>query len=447
MRVRFWGTRGSFPKPGPTTLRYGGNTACVEIRTDDGTLLVLDCGTGIHELGRALTAPGRSATRGHLLIGHTHWDHIQGFPFFGPLFDANGRWDVYAPGDGQHHIETVLGAQMSYDYHPITLTALEARVRFHDLQEGSFPADGARVTTQYLNHPAMTLGYRVEADGASVVYATDHEPHTLHPRDAGPGESPVHHEDRRHVSFLEGADLVIHDAQYRLDEFPGRAGWGHSPVERVVDYALAAGARRLALFHHDPERDDAQVDRLEELARRRVAEAGRDVTLEVFAAREGQTIPLLSRNVAAPSRPPGPSALLETGTSREPPGILVVDDDPDISELIHTTLRADGIRSQTAGDGETALKHARASRPDLILLDMQIPPPDGLTVCRQLRQESDPALRNVPILILTGTKLSEDDVVAAFRAGASDYLAKPFKPTLLRSRVRGWLLRRGLWID
>ena len=125
----------------------------------------------------------------------------------------------------------------------------------------------------------------------------------------------------------------------------------------------------------------------------------------------------------------------------------MVEDDPDMSELLRTTLEADGIRTQAASHGQAALKQARTTCPDLVLLDMQIPPPDGLTVCRQLRQESDPALRNVPILILTGTKLSEDDVVAAFRAGASDYLAKPFKPTLLRSRVRGWLLRRGVWVD
>ncbi len=441
MRVRFWGTRGSLPKPGPTTLRYGGNTSCVEVRADDGTLVVLDCGTGIHELGRALTASGRAPPRGHLLIGHTHWDHIQGFPFFAPLFEDHGQWGVYAPGGRDRPIEATLGAQMSYDYHPVTLKALAASVRFHDLTEGHFDAGGIRVTTQYLNHPALTLGYRLEADGVVLVYATDHEPHSLHPRQAPPAAEPVHHEDRRHVRFLEGADLLVHDAQYVLDEFPEKAGWGHCPVERSVDYALRSGARRLALFHHDPDRDDDRVDRLEELARRRVGEVA-GAALEVFAAREGLSIPLARREPST-RRPIGPqeTALVAERGRPGPVTVLVVEDDPDMARLVRVTLQADGVRTVGAGDGETALKLAREERPNLILLDMQIPVQSGLAVCRRLREERDPHLRDVPILILTGTLLAEEDLVRAFRAGATDYLTKPFKPTLLRSRVRGWLLR------
>ena len=290
MRVRFWGTRGSIPTPGPTTLRYGGNTACVEVRAADGTLVVLDCGTGAYGLGRALLAAHPGPGHGYLLLGHTHWDHIQGFPFFAPLFAPAHVWEIYAPGGHRGQIEASLAGQMAYAYFPLTLATLNATVRLHDLTEGVFEVGSVRVTTQYLNHPALTLGYRLEADGATLVYATDHEPHALHPRRARPGTVPVHPEDQRHIRFLEGADLLIHDAQYTLNEFPAKEGWGHTPVERAVDYALLAQAHQLALFHHDPDRSDAAVERLCARARARAATAGS--ALQVWAAAEGQTIAL-----------------------------------------------------------------------------------------------------------------------------------------------------------
>src|SRR5713226_7505898 len=163
MRVRFWGTRGSIPKPGPRTVRYGGNTSCVEVRSSNGTLVVLDCGTGAHDLGQALLAEGPPA-HGHLLITHTHWDHIQGIPFFAPLFVRGTEWDVYAPrGFGQSLDETLAG-EMQYTYFPVTLDAMGATIRFHELVEGVFAIDDIRVTARYLNHPALTLGYRLEAD-------------------------------------------------------------------------------------------------------------------------------------------------------------------------------------------------------------------------------------------------------------------------------------------
>jgi phosphoribosyl 1,2-cyclic phosphodiesterase len=271
MHVQFWGTRGSLAKPGPTTLRYGGNTPCVEVRTANGTLVVLDCGTGAHGLGLALAASPEQPVRGHLLITHTHWDHIQGFPFFAPLFTRGNEWDIYAPGGLGQQLEVTLAGQMEYTYFPITLAQCGAAIRFHDLSEGSFEIGELRVTARYLNHPALALGYRLETDAAVLVYAVDHEPHK---RDrAGPagvqGGPPVHREDRRHVEWLAGADLVIHDAQYTVDEYPQRMNWGHTPAEWAVDYAVAAGAKRLALFHHDPQRDDAALDRLLAVCRRR----------------------------------------------------------------------------------------------------------------------------------------------------------------------------------
>lgn len=439
MHVRFWGTRGSLPKPGQTTLRYGGNTSCVEVRACDGTLVVLDCGTGAYELGRALVAASHGPLQGHLLITHTHWDHIQGFPFFAPLFVPGNVWEIYAPGGHSGQIQASLAGQMAYEYFPITLEALNAEVRLHDLTEGVFDLGSIRVTTQYLNHPALTLGYRLEADGATLVYATDYEPYTLLPRQAPPGTVPVHHGDRRHLRFLEGADLIIHDAQYTLDEFPAKAGWGHAPMERVVDYAMLTRAKQLALFHHDPTRHDEAVDRLCELASARVAAS--EGALQVFAAAEGQIIELAPGPThPRPAIAPEASALRSL-SPREAGSVLIVDDDPDMVFLLETTLRAEGVRMLTATNGKAALTRAHQERPSLILLDMHLPGLDGLAVCRALRAESDPRLCNVPIVMLTGVRLHEADLVEAFAAGATDYLTKPVKPTLVRSRVRAWLQR------
>src|SRR2546427_573869 len=165
MDVRFWGTRGSVAKPGPTTLRYGGNTSCVEVRGVDGTLIVLDCGTGAHGLGQALVSAGGPRCDGHLMITHTHWDHIQGFPFFAPLFIPGNTWDIYAPGALGQQLERTLAGQMEYNYFPVTLAQLGASIRFHDLAEGRFTVGAVRITTQYLNHPALALGYRLQSGG------------------------------------------------------------------------------------------------------------------------------------------------------------------------------------------------------------------------------------------------------------------------------------------
>jgi CheY-like chemotaxis protein/phosphoribosyl 1,2-cyclic phosphodiesterase len=433
MRARFWGTRGSIAKAGASTLRYGGNTSCVEVRADDGTLVVLDAGSGIHELGLALMR-SEAGTRGNLLIGHTHWDHIQGFPFFAPFFSAEASWDVYAPGGRRHQ-----GALMSPDHHPIELDQLEARLRFQDLAEGEFTIGGIRVITQYLHHPALTLGYRFEADGQILVYATDHEPHSLHPLSGGPGARPLHHEDRRHVRFLEGADLVIHDSQYTLHDFPARTGWGHAPAERVVDYAIAAGVRRLALFHHDPEHDDTTVDAIAVRAGEWAAKARQPP--EVFAAAEGQSIDLASDAPMGQPVAQRGSALL-SDKPRSASSVLIVEDDPDMQTLIRATLDDPELRVLSATTGEAGLRMARAERPSLIVLDRQLPDADGLDLCRAVRAESDPALRDLPILVLTGAAPDEGGLVEAFSAGATDFLIKPIKPTLLRARVKGWLLRQ-----
>lgn len=432
MDVRFWGTRGSLAKPGPSTLRYGGNTSCVEVRAA-GTLIILDCGTGVHGLGQALLSAS-PPQNGHLLISHTHWDHIQGFPFFAPLFVPGNSWDIYAPGKLGQKLEQTLSGQMEYNYFPVTLEQLGAAIRFHDLGEGRFTIDGVQVTAQYLNHPALALGYRLESGGSTVVYSVDHEPHAPNPV-ARPGEPPTHVEDRRHVDLMADADLVIHDAQYTVGEYAQKTGWGHTPAEWATDYAVAAGARRLALFHHDPLRDDEALDRLVDTCRERARAARSDV--EVFAAAEGQEIHLVGGAVPAGRPDSAPAPARSPGAQT----VLVVDDDPTIVQLLALTLEPDGFRVVTASDGESALRMAASERPSLVLLDWQMPGADGIEVTRALRNHNDPVLRDVPIVLIT-SQSGEENTAAGFAAGVTDYLTKPFRPAHVRSRVQAWLLRR-----
>ena len=439
MRIRFWGTRGSIARPGPTTLHHGGNTSCVEVVADDGTWVVLDCGTGAYELSLDLRRRGPLPALGHLLIGHAHWDHIQGFPFFEPLYDSRSEWRVYAPGDRIDHLQQTFARQMSPEQHPIALGDLNASVRFRVITEGSFRVGGILVTAQYLHHPALTLGYRLEADGVSLVYATDHEPHAVPLSGEQSGVLLVHPEDRRHVAFLADADLVIHDAQYTLAEYPARRGWGHTPVECAVDYAVAAGAKRLALFHHDPDRDDAAVEGLVATARTRVAGAG--AALEVFAAAEGQELELRGSAVSrAPIGSGRGSALLAVAP---PPArtVLIAENDPGLSLRLAAMLRDDGLRLVLVTGLEAALDAAQLAPPSLLLLDLDVPRSELLAACRKLRCSADPRLREIPVLLVAGSSPSECEVREAFEAGATDYLARPIKLTLLRSRIRGWLLR------
>lgn len=443
MQVRFWGTRGSLPKPGPTTLRHGGNTSCVEVRAPDGTLIVLDCGTGAHELGRTLVATGERV-RGHLFISHMHWDHINGFPFFAPLFVPGNEWDVYAPSGLGERLEDTLAGQMEYPYFPITLEQLAATIRYHDLAEGELALGDVRVVTQYLNHPALTLGYRFEVGGVSVVYATDHEPNSPHQlwppgEPLTRGRSRVHREDERHIAFIEGADLLIHDAQYALAEYPEKTTWGHTPAELATDFALAADVKRLALFHHDPSRNDDAVDALVAACRQRIAARGGE--MRVFAAAEGDTIvlePLGATDTATLRGARDPAE--RRASDPHATTIVVVDDEASILEMLIATLEPEGFRLVGARDGETALEIVRAERPDLVLLDWGLPGRDGLDVCRTLRRDPDPKLASVPIVVLTG-RTGAEDMQEGFRAGVTDYLTKPFKATHVRSRVRAWLLR------
>jgi len=298
------------------------------------------------------------------------------------------------------------------------------------------------VITRYLNHPAPVLGYRLEAGGVSVVYATDHEPHSRHHTGQKPddGGAPVHAEDKRHIEFLSNADLVIHDAQYTLEEYPEHLSWGHCPAEWAVDFAVAAHAKRLALYHHDPSRTDRAVESL--LTRCRQRAATRPDAPEIFAAAEGQYLVVVRPGAENAASTGAVSATMDGTVPNREITILVADDDNDVMAVLLDTLEPEGFRVFSANDGEAALAIARAEYPDVIVLDWMMPGLDGLQVCRALRADADPRLAEVPVVLITG-RSDAADTATGFDAGVTDYLTKPFKPSVLLTRLHAWLLRAG----
>jgi len=275
LTVRFWGVRGSIASPGPDTIRYGGNTSCVEVRAGD-RLLVLDGGTGLRRLGAHLMAQ-RAPCDAHVFLSHLHWDHIQGIPFFTPAFVPGNRVRFYGERKGKQSLQDILEAQMHSPNFPVPLSIMRAHLSFEELTGHSALTLGdARITTAPLNHPNGCLGVRVERQGRAVVYATDTE------------HLPDGALDPHLLALARGADVLIYDAMYTDEEYKTRVGWGHSTFTEGIRLAAAAGVRQLLFFHHDPEHDDDFLDR--QLAHHR--EVARAVGVQADMAREGLVVEL-----------------------------------------------------------------------------------------------------------------------------------------------------------
>jgi phosphoribosyl 1,2-cyclic phosphodiesterase/ActR/RegA family two-component response regulator len=296
--VRFWGVRGSLPTPGPSTVRYGGNTACVEVRAD-GQLIILDAGTGLRGLGLSLAAEFKGAPLSMtLLISHTHWDHIQGLPFFDAAYNPANHLRILGYEGTQAGLRAALTSQMESPYFPVGFQQLPGHITIEELKDSSFFIGPVEVKTMFLNHPGVCVGYRLNTSGGAIAYLPDNEPYQRYKFHTGQPESAASAEflryarrmDARLAEFIHGADVLISDSQYDLNEYQTRVGWGHGCVDDVVALAVQAEVKRLFLFHHDPSHDDDKITRMAEWGRAFVAALHE--SLQVEAAREGLQVAL-----------------------------------------------------------------------------------------------------------------------------------------------------------
>jgi phosphoribosyl 1,2-cyclic phosphodiesterase len=285
-RITFWGVRGSVPTPGPATVRYGGNTSCVEVRAD-GQIIILDAGTGIRPLGLELAREFNGEPMDlTLLITHTHWDHIQGFPFFLPAYQPKNTIRVLGYEGARKGLGSTLAGQMESPYFPIALQQMPGNVVIEELQSFSFQLGPIHATAATVNHPGIAVGYRLATSGGAIAYLPDNEPFREAPG-AG-GQDTADTQNGKLIDFIRDADMLIIDSQYDAEEYSHHVGWGHGCVEDVVRIAILANVKRLYLFHHDPDHDDRRIDAM--LAQAREEASGS--ALEVFAATEGETVRL-----------------------------------------------------------------------------------------------------------------------------------------------------------
>ncbi len=285
--VTFWGTRGSISTPGASTEKYGGNTPCVSVRCGD-TCVILDAGTGIRNLGIKLApeARARPGTTHHLLLSHTHWDHIQGFPFFEPAYIKGANLVVYGSPQRERFLEAILQGQMDVNYFPVEMKAMSANVKIRELSSDTITIGDVTITVQeQVCHPGGSVRYRIEAGGRRIVYATDVELDAIFAAPVETDETRALADDYR--AFIEGVDLLIGDGQYTPEEYQTKRDWGHTTIPTLLRVAHEQGVRALAVFHHDPDHSDSRLDRF-------ALEYGRPYTdatpMNVFWAREGMTV-------------------------------------------------------------------------------------------------------------------------------------------------------------
>jgi DNA-binding response OmpR family regulator len=327
---------------------------------------------------------------------------------------------------------------MEYAYFPVALNAFAATVHYHEVVEGGFSIGDARIATQYLNHPALTVGYRIEADGATLVYASDHEPHS---HSAGEGHTELAEGgDATHVEFIRDADLVIHDAQYTAAEYPAKIGWGHSTIEYVTDMAVAANVRHVALYHHDPGRSDDAVDQLIEAAQDRARTMGSP--LLISGAAEGSVYELRELEAKEKFAPYLPSSLVNPTSRVDEELVVITGVSADELAILAAATEADGIPNVSALEIEDLKAATRSALPSLIFLGDAIPGVDPIALCAELRALQSETGGDIPIIVVT-----DQSGVAAERgevAGVTDWLTRPYSVQYARSRMRAWLMRSML---
>jgi DNA-binding response OmpR family regulator len=310
---------------------------------------------------------------------------------------------------------------------------VRAEIRYHDLVEGTFDIDDIKVSTHYLNHPALTLGYRLEVDGVAVVYCCDHEPHS---RMLATGHGEITGQDLRHAEFVNRADLLIHDAQFTAEEYPAKIGWGHSSVEYVVNLAQYAEVKRVALTHHDPLRDDDAIDRLVANVRTRLRENAS--SLDVFAAVEGQVVEVAASPEKGPARRAGE---FRAQTPIEPAlaesSVLLGIADTKMAAAFSKAIRAEGIHVEFFSDMDEARKLIAKDRPSLAILEHNPPRIDGMEMCRAIRQQNNDHEHQLPVVLVA----AQEDQARGAAAGVTDWLIKPFTDAYAQTKIRAWVLR------
>jgi phosphoribosyl 1,2-cyclic phosphodiesterase len=293
MHVKVWGTRGSISTPGKETIRYGGNTPCVEVRLTNGELLILDAGTGIRKLGESLIERGESI-KAYIFISHPHWDHIQGFPFFKPAFVSGNELTIVGGETDKVSLERMISDQMNKVYFPVQLNELKATLRFLPVKEEEFDVFDAHVQTIYLNHPTFAIGYRITHNGKTLVYISDNEPF-----DRRVAERIRNVEkwvtdrylrikgdpNKRIFDFVRDADVLFHDTTYTPEEYVDRVGWGHSHYLFTLKVAAEGNVKRLVLFHHDPAHSDDKIDDIVKKCKHEIR--SRNYQFDCIAAAEG----------------------------------------------------------------------------------------------------------------------------------------------------------------
>ena len=280
MRIRFWGVRGSIASPGKETSIFGGNTSCVEVEDGDGQIFIFDAGTGLRQLGLDLLR--RKITTYHLLISHSHWDHIQGFPFFSPAYLKGTKINIYGPAQFDKSLKKVLNAQMDYSYFPVSMQQLNAEIEYHELKEQTLKVGNTEIVTLYANHPVTGLCYKLINEGKRVVYTGDTEPYynllkrkedldkptakksgLLDSENIEEMDKIVAERNECHRNFCV-SDILIHDAQFTAEEYPRYMSWGHSSMEHAIEVAKVGGVKKLILTHHDPGRTDSDLQSIED---------------------------------------------------------------------------------------------------------------------------------------------------------------------------------------